>query len=276
MSAPLPKTWVQLFPFDLFGSSGTAAGAELLGDAIREMLDDNRRETIPTRSVAYQSHIKIHEQLFETIDDLQQWRGIGKRLARKRFQTNDRLLWITGNHLGALPVLESLPPQTTVFQWDAHLDIYTLHDSTPELSHGNFLLELPVGTPEIIQIGHRDLFLSQEMVATRFHERYPAPEMHLHGEQCLHRLRAASQRAEKIWVDIDCDAIDPATFPAVLQPQPFGLSSGQLWQSLGCLDWNKVIGISLSEFAPARDQNDQSLALLIWLIEAIFLLWYEK
>src|SRR5688572_6330704 len=38
------KTSVVIFPFALFGSGGTGRGAELLGDAFREMLADNQRE----------------------------------------------------------------------------------------------------------------------------------------------------------------------------------------------------------------------------------------
>ncbi len=38
------------FPFDLFGSPGTRAGAELLADAFEEMLADNRRERVATRT----------------------------------------------------------------------------------------------------------------------------------------------------------------------------------------------------------------------------------
>ena len=40
----LVKTAVIFFPFDLFGSSGTADGVRLLADEMREMLADNRRE----------------------------------------------------------------------------------------------------------------------------------------------------------------------------------------------------------------------------------------
>jgi hypothetical protein len=44
------KTTALICPFALFGNPGAAAGAELLADALREMLDDNRRERRATRS----------------------------------------------------------------------------------------------------------------------------------------------------------------------------------------------------------------------------------
>ena len=36
------------------------------------------------------------------------------------------------------------------------------------------------------------------------------------------------------------------------------------------------IGLALSEFDPARDVNDKSLALLMWLLEYVLLLRHEK
>ena len=51
------KTTAVCFPFDLFGSPGAGAGAELLADELREMLADNRRERVPTRALAYQDQV---------------------------------------------------------------------------------------------------------------------------------------------------------------------------------------------------------------------------
>jgi len=47
-----PRATAVVFPFDLFGSAGAAAGAELLADELREILADNRRETVTTRARA--------------------------------------------------------------------------------------------------------------------------------------------------------------------------------------------------------------------------------
>src|SRR5262245_49934728 len=53
------KTAVIIFPFDLFGSSGTAAGAQLIADELREILADNRRERVRTRARAYTKKVKL-------------------------------------------------------------------------------------------------------------------------------------------------------------------------------------------------------------------------
>ena len=62
---------VTVFPFDLFGSAGTGAGARLLGDAVNEILDDTERETRPCRADALRGNVRIKEFAF---DALGQWK----------------------------------------------------------------------------------------------------------------------------------------------------------------------------------------------------------
>ena len=61
------KTTAVFFPFDLFGSAGTAEGVHLLAEALREMIADNRRETVETRARAYTDHLRLKEINFETL-----------------------------------------------------------------------------------------------------------------------------------------------------------------------------------------------------------------
>src|SRR5438034_6278992 len=77
------STRVVVFPFDLFGSGGSAAGAELLADELREVLADNRRETVPTRADAYSGQVRIKQIGFEKVEDYQTWRQQGRKLARQ-------------------------------------------------------------------------------------------------------------------------------------------------------------------------------------------------
>src|SRR5271155_2082183 len=161
------KTTVVVFPFDLFGSAGAAAGAQLLADALREMLADNKRERVPTRAAAYQPHVRLKEFTFETMEDYQDWRGQARQAARQTWRKGERLLWLAGNHLGTLPVYDELTQDaegTLVVQLDAHLDIYHLSDCTSALSHGNFLLHTAGTLPALVNLGHRELLLRPDHV----------------------------------------------------------------------------------------------------------------
>src|SRR5262245_39460950 len=126
------STLAVILPFDLFGSPGAGVGAQLVGDALREMLDDNRRERMPARASSYQGQVKLKELTFEKLDDFRGWHKQARRLAKQSLKKSDFLLWIGGNHMSALPVLEELGGESgsLCIQFDAHLDIYNLTDCT--------------------------------------------------------------------------------------------------------------------------------------------------
>lgn len=272
------KTSAVCFPFDLFGSPGTGAGAKLLADALAEMLADNRREKRPTRSLAYQPHVRLKELAFDGLADYGDWRERGRKAARAAWQRGDFLLWITGNHLGALPVYDELSrdaAHTLVVQLDAHLDIYNLGDCTSELSHGNWLLHAAPPLPRIINLGHRELVLTPEYAGEYYHAHHAAAELAVDAEPALRAVRQAARSARLVFIDIDCDCLDPAFFPAVSHPQPFGLGTPLLLRIVDAAWSDRVCGVAFSEFDPGRDRNDQSLMTLVWLVEYLLLKRYE-
>src|SRR5262249_22637417 len=155
------KASVVCFPFDLFGSAGASAGVALLADELREVLADNRRETVPTRARAYTDRLRLREHTFDTLADYQDWRRRGRLAARQVLRQGDFLLWLTGTHLGALPVYDELSaePDVVVVQLDAHLDVHHFRDCSAEPTHGNFLLHCAGPLPALLNAGHRDLML---------------------------------------------------------------------------------------------------------------------
>jgi len=272
------KTTAIFVPFDLFGSAGSSAGAQLLADAFAEMLADNRRERLPTRAAAYQGQVRSRELHFETMPDYAKWRQRARQAVRQVLRKDEFLLWVTGNHLGVLPVYDELAAQTAdtlVVQFDAHLDIYNLTDCTAELSHGNFLLHSAGPLPRLINIGTRELLLPPDYIARYYEWTCPAAELAIDADSAVQCVREASRKAKRVFLDIDCDVFDPAFFPAVTHPLPFGLSAALLLRFLDAAWSERVVGVALSEFDPARDRNDQSLATLIWLLEYLLLKRHE-
>lgn len=272
------KTQALFFPFDLFGHSGARQGAELLADAVREMLADNRRETTPTRARSYTKKIAVDEFVLDALDDYADWRANARAAISHVLDSDDFLLWTTGNHLGVLPLYDALaaaPERTLVVQFDAHLDIYDLADCTRELSHGNFLRHVDGTLPEIVNIGHREQVLTADAIAPYFSRVMSAAEWRRDPKAAIEDLKQRCDAAERIIIDLDCDVFDAAFFPGVAQPEPFGLSPAEV---LMCLDaiWSpKVRGFATSEFVPAHDHRDQSLATLVWLAEWLFLRIHE-
>jgi len=272
------KSSFVFFPFDLFGSAGAGAGVTLLADELREILADNRRERVPTRARAYTDQVRLREFSFETLEAYADWRRHGRQAARQVLRQGDFLFWITGNHLGALPVYDELAgadDSTLVVQFDAHLDIHHFRDCTPELSHGNFLLHCDGPVPSIINVGHRDLLLPRDYISQYYRRTFAAAELALDPQPVLAQLREASEAAQRVFIDVDCDVFDPVCFPAITQPVPFGLSPSLMLRLLDAVWSPRVAGVLFSEFDPGRDRNDQSLAILVWLLEYLLLRRHE-
>jgi arginase family enzyme len=278
---PAPKkkpsrTSVGIFPFDLFGGSGAAAGAELVADALRELIADNRRERRSTRACAYRDCLHLHEFQFEKLADYQNWETKARSFLRSALSRNDLLLWISGNHLGVLPVYQELGAgETLVIQFDAHLDIYHHTDCTSELSHGNYLRHCQP-LPSLVNVGHRELSLTQNQIRRFFTAHFGAEQLALNTDVVVEKLRRLAKQAGQVFLDLDCDVFDTAYFPALSSPQPFGLSPLLFLRVLDAVWSNNVVGLAISEFEPARDKDDRCLSLLIWLLEYVLLRYYEQ
>jgi arginase family enzyme len=272
------KTTAVFFPFDLFGGGGSGAGVGLLADALREMLADNKRETARTRAAAYAGQVRLRETVFEKLEDLADWRRTGRQLARATLHKGDFMFWIAGNHLGVLPVYDELSAEGESFvvvQFDAHLDIHKFRDCTTEPSHGNFLLHCDGPVPPIINVGHRDLLLPAEHIGRYYRHTFSAAQTAIDLAAVASQLRALTETVDRVLLDIDCDVLDPAHFPAVSEPVPFGLAPPALLALIEAIWSPRVAGVCLSEFNPARDRDDCCLATLVWLIEYLLLRRYE-
>jgi agmatinase len=274
------KTSVIVFPFDLFGNSGTGAGAERLADFVQELLADNKVETRKTRCDSYRGLVRLKEISFSTLKAVQTWRQVGRQAARSALRGGERVVWLGGNHLSVLPVYEELgtdggAKETIVFQFDAHLDVYQLHDVSPNLANGNFLLHSDETLPQIVNVGHRDLFLTQTEIREQFTAAYSSLDIANDPERCVKEIRKKAEGAKRVWIDIDADVFDHTIMPAVHHPLPFGPSPLLVLKLLDAAFDGNVVGVSISEFDSWRDTRDAGLNLLGWLIEWVLLRWYE-
>jgi arginase family enzyme len=269
------RTTAVVFPFDLFGNAGTGAGARLLGDALREVLADNRRETRPTRCDAYRGRVRIKELAFDTPAAVADWRKLGRQAVRQPLKAGDFTLWFAGNHLGVLPVYEELGADDLVVQFDAHLDVYRLHDVADTPANGNFLLHADGPLPRVVNVGHRDLFLPDGEVRETFAAAFPAEALAADLPRVAAAVREWASAADRVWIDLDADAFDPAFAPGVHHPLPFGLTPPQFLAVLDAAWAGKVVGLSVSEFDPGRDVRDTTLNLFGWLVERMLLRWYK-
>jgi arginase family enzyme len=271
------NTTALFFPFDLFGSGGCGAGADALADGLREILADNRREQTPTRARAYQDLVRARRFAFERVRSYRSWRQRARRSVKRTWDAGDFLLWVAGNHLGVLPVYEELAAQTQdalVVQLDAHLDIQAFTGHSTEPSHANFMRHADT-LPRVVNVGNRDLLIPSKEAGSFYQATFSAAALAVDPDPALHAVRAAAANASRVVIDIDCDVLDPAAFPAVTHAVPFGISPALLLRFLDAAWSDRLAGVALSEFDPGRDRNDQCLGLLLWLLEYILLRRHE-
>jgi agmatinase len=268
------RTKAVIFPFDSFGSGGTARGAELLGDMLREVIDDTQLERTPVRQHAFAAKLDVLEIRLDTMDELAEWQSLAAETLQSVHDV-DFLLWFTGNHLGCLPLYRALDPGTLILQLDAHLDCYNLHDTHDTLSHGNLLRHVPNAKKRVINIGHRDLFLESKTIGEHFLEAHSAERLATDENMVLTSMTKRMARAKGVWLDIDVDAFDPSICPAVQEPLPCGLFAPHFFRIANAIDFKKLRGVSISEFDPGHDVRDTSLNLLGWLVEWLLLKKYN-
>ena len=260
-----------VFPFDHFGHAGTGAGALLLGDVLREAIDDAAEEPERVRPQAYADQLDLAEFDFPTPKEVASWRATGRAAARDCLKSGDFTLWLAGNHLGVLPIYDELTAADLVIQLDAHLDCYDLAGTLDSLSHGNFLRAIKPPRSKILAIGHRDLFLPPERVAQWVADAIPARDCHRDFGAVADTTRERVAKARKVWLDLDVDALDPAFAPGVQAPQPFGLTPAHLLAVGDAIGIGRLAGVSVSEFDPGRDRGDATLRLLAWWLEFLLL-----
>ncbi|HEY2785994.1 MAG TPA: arginase family protein [Fimbriiglobus sp.] len=267
-----PAARVLVFPFDCFGNAGTGAGAKLLGDVVREILADTEDETRPTRQDSFRGRLTVEEFEFDTAASLAAWRKTGRKAAKDALATDQFTLWLGGNHLSVLPIYDELTPDDVVIQFDAHLDVYSQHDVTKELSNGNFLKHVSGDGPRVVNVGHRDLFLTPNEVGKTFGADIATSDL-AGDREWVREVLCESQppRLARVWIDVDADVFDPAFCPAVHNPLPFGLAPLDFLPLLNAAWSEQVVGLSISEFDPGRDVRDMSLNLLGWLTEFVLL-----
>src|SRR5262249_13055815 len=153
----------------------------------------------------------------------------------------------------------------------AHLDVHNFSDLSPEPSHGNFLLHCAGPLPPLVNVGHRELLLTPDHVRKHYRAAFSAEQFVLDPAGVLADVRRRCGEAERVSLDIDWDVLDAAYFPAVSRPVPLGLTPQQILQVINAGWSERVVGVAFSEFDPARDQGDRSLALAMWLLEWLLL-----
>lgn len=185
-------------------------------------------------------------------------REIGRFVAKVLGQ-NKMPIGLGGEHLVTWPVVREVYkhyPDLAVIHMDAHADLRTEYEGE-SLSHATPLRKIAelIGPENVIQLGIRS--------GTREEFEYAASSgIRFHPFEVLNPLREElpGLAGRPVYVTVDIDVLDPAFAPGTGTPEPAGITSRELLESLHAIARSgvKVVGADLVEVAPAYDPTDQT------------------
>jgi arginase family enzyme/GNAT superfamily N-acetyltransferase len=152
-----------------------------------------------------------------------------------------------------------------VVWFDAHGDLNTPESSPSGAFHGMVLRTL-LGEGPAELVPDRPLRRDQVVLAgARVFD--PAERAYAEGMPVVTDpagLVAAIGAAEVVYVHIDLDVLDPATFASVGAPAPGGLTPGRVAAMVAALaERFEIAGLGITEYEPARPQDQETLAGLV-------------
>lgn len=167
-----------------------------------------------------------------------------------------KLMIVGGEHLLTLPVVESVLeeyPDLLVVQMDAHADLRQEFTGT-RFSHGTVMRRIVdlLGEGRLFQLGIRSADRGE------LEETKGLTEVHFYSVR--EPLTALLPRLSgyPVYLSIDIDVVDPAYAAGTGVPEPGGITSQELLDSIGLLKGQNVVGADLVEVAPAYDATGQT------------------
>ncbi len=174
------------------------------------------------------------------------------RFVAEVLQRDKMPIGLGGEHLVTWPVVREVYkhfPDLAVIHMDAHADLRTEYEGET-LSHATPLRKIAelIGPENVIQLGIRS--------GTREEFEYAASSgIRFHPFEVLKPLveELPALAGRPVYVTVDIDVLDPAFAPGTGTPEPAGITSRELMESLHAIARSevKVVGADLVEVAPA-------------------------
>lgn len=256
------------FPFD--GTCTYRSGAQFAPDAIR-------RASLNLESYSIRSGTDVEELRISDIGNLEVTTNVRENLKRLRLVVNEIVVGgkfpviIGGEHTLTLGVIGALEGDFVLFDFDAHADLRDRFMGV-DVSHATFMRRVceQIGTNRVVQVGTRALCQEEANYIKR------------EGVRCINLLdirqdeggakrliEQALKGADKVYLSVDFDVLDPSFAPAVANPEPDGIDIATLLDLAMQLSSDRMVGFDVVEVTPHYDRGVTALGAARFIFELL-------
>ncbi|MGQ9759911.1 MAG: agmatinase [Candidatus Methanomethylicaceae archaeon] len=242
-------------PFD--STSSYRPGSRFGPAAIREA--SANIETWSWRSGLDFEEIKLHD-----LGDLAVVHGDSPETLRRIRETVEDIILsrkrpvvVGGEHAITLGALRGVR-DATVVSFDAHFDMRDEYLSN-RLSHACVMRRAleELGTRNIVLVGARASYRDEIEFVKKTGVEYITSQQikSMQSRETAIWLRERLKDAEKIYISVDMDVLDPAYAPGVGNPEPEGISTSTLLDLIEEVIDSRIVGFDVVEVAPTYDNG---------------------
>lgn len=242
-------------PFDFTSTFRT--GARFGPLAIREA--SQNIETYSFRSDIDIEDLKIHD-----LGDLHIAGETNETLKRLVLTIKDILdvrktpVIIGGEHTITLGIAQAVGKNAALLVFDAHLDLRKEYLGQ-RVSHTTFMRRIceQVKPEKILEVGTRAVCKEELRYAKKSHIQFFTTQQIRKDdvEETVKKINETLAGAKRIYLTIDMDVLDPASVPAVQNPEPDGLCMQTFLDILCQVCDDRVVAFDVVEVAPHYDRG---------------------
>jgi agmatinase len=249
-------------PFD--ATSTYRTGARFGPNAVRQA-------SLNIETYSFRTGIDVEDLRLHDLGDLHASTDPKRTVAMLKLAVEDivaagkKPVALGGEHTITLGILKGLgvkTQKTALVSFDAHLDLRKEFLGV-KLSHATFMhcINEEVKPAKIIEVGIRAVCKEELAYAKKSGiDFFTSQRIRKEGsEQITQRLREKLAPYENIYLSIDIDVLDPAYAPAVQNPEPEGIETHALIDTVGNICDKRVVGFDVVEIAPDYDYGTSAI-----------------
>jgi agmatinase len=255
------KTWKEAnyailgVPFDVTSTYRT--GARFAPTAIREA-------SLNIEGYSFRAGVDVENLKLCDLGDLHVTGDASVTLKRLEQVTKEILeakklpVLIGGEHTITLGSARAAGKNIAILDFDAHLDLRNEYMNLT-VSHTTFMRRIneQAKPQKIIEVGTRAVCKEEYDYAKKADISFiPAQQVRRDGaEKTAKKIKELLKDAEKIYLTIDLDVLDPAFAPGVQNPEPDGLCTHHLYDILSEACDERLVALDVVENTPPYDNG---------------------